>query len=717
MKISRSNWKECVLPRDDTSRTAINVNFLLDAPAGKHGFLQAKDGHFYFEDGTRARFWGVNVARYNAIPSKKEARIMAGRLAKYGVNLVRFHDIDTFIIDPKCDHSQSLKKDLLDKIDYFIWLLERQGIYVYMDLLDYRKFKKGDGVRAAEKLGRGAKYISTFDPRMIELQKQYAGELLTHHNPYTAKRYVDDPGIALLEITNENSIFMTVWERSERKEDWISVWKSGVPEPYYSELKQRWNEWLVKKYGCREKLVKSWIKCEAEHALAIGEDPAKGTVEMPPVVTCADNKHISARLNEFSAFAYDIQNGYYKTMTDHLHQIGVKIPIRGTNYGIFSPANLKSYTMLDFSGDHHYWDHPNYGNESLRIHNQPMVKANPFGKNIQNTLIHAMAPVKIAGKPLVVSEWNFVWPNEWRCEGLLTVAAYACLQDWDGLIVHSYEGPIIPLSLWTRRKSNDIRHFKIASDPAIMGMFPAAALMFHRHDVRMAEDLLEIEFSRKDSFSARVWGALDQNSLYKSMPFVSRIQGRFFDQARKSDANIIIPSGLGNGNYLSDDRKIISDTGELLWNFEKGYRTINSPRTQAAIGFLKRAGRITLANLTVKCETDFCAITLSSLDDKPISSSTHLLVTTVGRAENSNQISSDQGREVKYKDMGTEPVIIEPIAVRLGIKIDDSRRAINLFALDPVGTRIKEVKMSNRDGWKWFSTQSGIIYYEVCIKQ
>ena len=34
----------------------LNYSHLLDAPAGKHGFVEAKKGHLYFEDGTRAVF-------------------------------------------------------------------------------------------------------------------------------------------------------------------------------------------------------------------------------------------------------------------------------------------------------------------------------------------------------------------------------------------------------------------------------------------------------------------------------------------------------------------------------------------------------------------------------------------------------------------------------------------------------------------------------------
>ena len=44
------------------STGALDFSHLLDAPAGCHGFVTARDGHFYFEDGKRARFLGFNIA-------------------------------------------------------------------------------------------------------------------------------------------------------------------------------------------------------------------------------------------------------------------------------------------------------------------------------------------------------------------------------------------------------------------------------------------------------------------------------------------------------------------------------------------------------------------------------------------------------------------------------------------------------------------------------
>ena len=39
--------------KKQTNQGAMNFSNLLDAPAGKHGFIRAEKGHLYFEDGVR----------------------------------------------------------------------------------------------------------------------------------------------------------------------------------------------------------------------------------------------------------------------------------------------------------------------------------------------------------------------------------------------------------------------------------------------------------------------------------------------------------------------------------------------------------------------------------------------------------------------------------------------------------------------------------------
>src|ERR1700744_3393311 len=47
------------------STSPVDVSFLLDAPAGRHGFIQIKDGHLATGDGRRMRLWGVNITDWS----------------------------------------------------------------------------------------------------------------------------------------------------------------------------------------------------------------------------------------------------------------------------------------------------------------------------------------------------------------------------------------------------------------------------------------------------------------------------------------------------------------------------------------------------------------------------------------------------------------------------------------------------------------------------
>ena len=70
------------------SGTAIDMSFLLDAPAGKHGRVQADGDNLVFGDGTPARFWGVRFGEGWDHWSPEEMEDRVSRLASYGCNLV-----------------------------------------------------------------------------------------------------------------------------------------------------------------------------------------------------------------------------------------------------------------------------------------------------------------------------------------------------------------------------------------------------------------------------------------------------------------------------------------------------------------------------------------------------------------------------------------------------------------------------------------------------
>src|ERR1700690_2387755 len=59
------------------SHSPVDVSFLLDAPAGKHGFIKVANGHLATGEGQRIRFWGVNITDWShgsrQIPTKEDA--------------------------------------------------------------------------------------------------------------------------------------------------------------------------------------------------------------------------------------------------------------------------------------------------------------------------------------------------------------------------------------------------------------------------------------------------------------------------------------------------------------------------------------------------------------------------------------------------------------------------------------------------------------------
>jgi hypothetical protein len=267
---------------DSTAGTPLDISKLvLDAPAGKHGFVTIKDGHFYFEDGTRIRFWGTNLSFSGLLPSHDEADILADKLAALGFNAVRLHGPDTqyvgsSIIDLSRTDTQHLDEDAMDRFDYLTSRLKAKGIYITTNIHAFRKYNSVDQVIDYDKISAGAKQYSLFDDRMIQLSKEWATTVLTHINPYTGLALKDDPVLALLEITNENSLF----------QGWITGTLNGsapsgnLTTYYRKELTTKFNRFLQAKYGSQEALAQAWgSQVSKTNLIANGDFEKKYTSE------------------------------------------------------------------------------------------------------------------------------------------------------------------------------------------------------------------------------------------------------------------------------------------------------------------------------------------------------------------------------------------------------------------------------------------------------
>ncbi len=234
-----------VLPWDDATPSITNISNLLDKPAGLHGFVTAKDGHLFAGD-QRIRFFGVNMAFGGNFPTHADAEKVAARMAKFGINCVRFHHMDTSFAPAGLlqKDKKTLDPESLDRLDYFVNELKKNGIYTNLNLHVGNQYP---GMPAYEGSGY-FKGVDNFFPAMIEQQHAYATALLKHVNPYTKLAYTADPAVAFIEINNENGLIM----------EWNGKALDALPDPYAAEFSKQWNAWLQKKYGTQEKLAAAW---------------------------------------------------------------------------------------------------------------------------------------------------------------------------------------------------------------------------------------------------------------------------------------------------------------------------------------------------------------------------------------------------------------------------------------------------------------------------
>lgn len=231
----------------DCPENVTNVARWLPAPAGKQGFVRAEAGRLATDAGP-VRFWATNICFEGCFPTHEDAERVAARLARLGINCVRMHHMDNYSIWGDSPNKLTIDPKKLELLDYLIYQLKQHGVYTNLNLHVSRWFDVAEGFPAREQRPDYDKGLDNFEPRMIELQKKYARDLLTHVNPYTKTAYTQEPAIAFVEINNENAIYA----------NWAGGDLDKLPEPYAGTYRRLWNAWLRKKYGTTEKLRQAW---------------------------------------------------------------------------------------------------------------------------------------------------------------------------------------------------------------------------------------------------------------------------------------------------------------------------------------------------------------------------------------------------------------------------------------------------------------------------
>lgn len=507
------------------------------------GFLGTDgEGHFVWPDGSRARFWGINVAAESVFQPFERIDTCVERIRRAGFDLVRIHHVDGTARGILVGDGETATFDTakLEQLDYWIWSCGEAGLSVYLDLLDYREFLPGDGVERAGSLGRAAKPYAVFDRRLIELQKQYARALLRERvNRFSGLAYADDPTIVMLELFDEHGLFI-------RRGDW-----PNLVEPYRSRLTRLWNQFLSGRYGSTERLVAAWSAAGAGPPLAGHERIERGTVPLPRLALARDEpasdpreKLARAKAADAARFAAWVHRAYFREMKAYLReQLGVRVPLSAVGDGNILPDLQVVAEELDFTGTNWYWDHPLFraGREwrlpFLFHYRNPLAATDgeAFGPKVSLARMHRT--------PLVVREWNPCFPNPHRPAGMVEAAAYAALQDIDAMILFTYGA--VP----THQK---LGYFDVHQDPTRWGLAGVLGELYRTRAVAPARRRIDLGYSAVDSYRFA-----DYRTAVRDLAYVSRLANRLFADRLEADADLTLTSGRSSTGVYSAGPRLL----------------------------------------------------------------------------------------------------------------------------------------------------------------
>jgi len=618
----------------------IDLSFLNEAekPAGKHGFIQASGDKLVFEDGTDAHFWGTNITASTLFKtSQANVQKQARRLSAMGFNLVRIHHHDSTWVNPNIFgerknvlDTQRLSEQSLDKIDWWIKSLKDEGIYIWLDLHVGRHLMEGDNIYAFDEISKKSnnrdasidlKGYNYVNLTIKNAMKQFNQAYVTHLNPYTNLAYKDEPAIIAMLITNENDITSHFGNRllPDKK----------VPKH---------NE----------------IYMQAAKGFANDHD-------LPANETWRSWQPGSSKL-----FLNDLEYRFNREMISDLRGIGVKVPIITTSsWGNNPLSSLPALTSGDMVDVHAY------GGE-LELEKDPHVTAG---------MMAWMAAGQVAGKPMSVTEWNVSpFPALDRHITPLLTASKASHQGWDALMQYAYaQNSLNQIG----KPSNWHSH----NDPAFLATLPAAALLYRQGHVAAASTTYylapgEAMFSENISpeTSTAIRTASETGKLVIAMP-----KTRYLPWLTPSSPpkNSIVIEDYEESVIAPNAESATTDTGEIYRNWKEGMYTIDTGKSQAAMGWVGNK-RVALADTTFEIETRNAAVAVQSLDSSSIRKSRKILVSL---ASTSMLYQDLKGRQKL-------PFLSQPIKGKIKIQSEDG---MNLYRINQNGNR-ERVEAKYHDG-------------------
>lgn len=687
-----------------------------EVPAGTFGRVRAgESGQLEFEKlpGKRVRFFGDTAGTFAVLPIQnywniRDNRTVAGfpcasdldfyrryteNMRRFGFNVVRMYPV--CISTEKKNGGGDFDPEGLDLFDRAFAEYRKNGIYMMISF-DCGSLGSRDRKHFTQDFSYNWKCLLFLnDPAVTRFWENTVHNFMNHVNPYTGIAYRDDPAVLSVEYVNEQVLGFGL---------------SKVNAETRNRFNKAWQEHLKTKFSTLENFSRrtgvsagTWEEITAD--LYEKTDSFRG-----------EYYQFQLKLVEEFArrcFAVVRGSGYRGLITQFNNGKQMKMAV-GRTIG-------NSLTTIN-----QYFAHPDNlsGKGVTRLETGSDI--GQVAKSLRGGL-----GMRLANRPVIVTELNHAYPNPFLYEHGLLWGAYAGLQNYSGLIGHTWAAAP---SRMRYGKTGTPWTFDIGWNPIMRASHFILASLFLRGDVRPAERQVEIvmpkaylernplelenmvneEFCKLGLVSGFAtsfpgypvpepprtaakadWtlSSIPGSAVRQEAMFAEIIRGKGKSKLSTVIADLKKRGILPAANRTSPDAGIYeSDTGELLMNTESCKLTVQTACSEGVSLLAGDSAR--LKTLNIRSTSRNACVFLTSVDNAPLPESRRMVLVYSTAALNTGlRMSADQS---SIFEKGTNPVLLQTgkLDAELALPSGDW----TLYALSGNGIRREKLACPRADG-------------------
>ncbi len=661
----------------------IDLRFLNETTAGEHGHLVARDVRIIRSgDGQAVRFWGVNGPPREL---RGEAlRDCARLLARHGVNLVRIHT-------PVFDKVGAPDAAKIEHFREVVAAMKSEGIYTWFSIYFplWLTPKPGTAWLAGYDGTKHPFAALFFNAEFQARYRDWWRALLTSPaSGATGSTLAEEPAIAGVEIQNEDSFFFWTFTMD------------NLPDEQARRLEQMFSDWAKARYGSVDSALAKWSGLKVRR-----DAPAEGRLSFRPLWSIANERTL--RDQDTATFLFETQTRFYEQTRDYLRSLKFRGLISASNWSTaspeyFGPLEKLSYTVTDIVDRHGYFGCLHKGDNSAwsirpghTYVDRSAYRFDPEDPAKTKLFLHPGMDPHYADKPSMISETTWTRPNRFRSEAPIYLAAYGALQGSDAIIHFALDG-----ADWKVKPNFWMQPWTLMS-PALMGQFPAAALIYRRGLVTEGPVVARINLNSNELL--RLQGtplpqeaALDELRLQdvatnapakveaaspakKSrtvldplLHYVGRTHVTFGPEPSTRNPQ---PLAVAAGLIDRKAARVLSATKELALNYAQGILTINAPAAQGISGLLGSQTNFETGVLSLRTSMELGHVLLVALDSQPLTSSRRMLLQVMSEERPTGFTTEDAGKGLKkITHLGTDPWLYRNLSGTLRFKRPDAAK-------------------------------------------